>query len=49
MPVRTPLAQQDRARDVRLMRRKLYASLAEAATVQQNRDMGTEVKYVVNP
>lgn len=33
-------------RDVLLMRRKLYAGLAEAATVQQNRYMRTEVKYV---
>ncbi len=33
-------------RDVLGMRRKLYADLAEAATVQQNRYMRTEVKYV---
>ena len=33
-------------RDVLAMRRKLYAGLAEAATVQQNRYMRTEVKYV---
>ncbi len=33
-------------RDVLAMRRKLYADLAEAATVQQNRYMRTEVKYV---
>ena len=33
-------------RDVLAMRRKLYADLAEAATVQQNRYMRTEVRYV---
>ena len=33
-------------RDVLAMRRKLYAGLAEAATVLQNRYMRTEVKYV---
>ena len=33
-------------RDVLAMRRKLYADLAGAATVQQNRYMRTEVKYV---
>src|SRR2546423_2590556 len=33
-------------RDVLAMRRNLYAGLAEAATVQRNRYMRTEVKYV---
>jgi len=33
-------------RDVLAMRRELYAEVADAATVQQNRYMRTEVKYV---
>ena len=33
-------------RDVLAMRRELYAGIARAATVQQNRYMRTEVKYV---
>lgn len=33
-------------RDVLAMRRKLYSGLAGAATVQQDRYMRTEVKYV---